>query len=99
MARNAVASIVGLSRERFDVAMDIATGPGSVTPAMRAFFGIISDRERLPPHPAALGGLGFDVDSDDQAVERAVERRQHATLDEVEGGPLAVARRGQRPGR
>src|SRR5262249_61245140 len=46
----------------------------------------------LPPHAAALGRLGLGVDGDGQAVERAIKRRQHAALDEVEGGGLPVAR-------
>src|SRR5262249_56105420 len=47
----------------------------------------------LPPQPAARGGAGLDlVGHGHGAVERAIERRQHTPLDEIEGGRLAVAR-------
>src|SRR6516162_11885261 len=49
-------------------------------------------RLALPPQSAAGRGAGLAVVGHHRAVERAVERRQHATLDEVEGGGLAVAR-------
>src|SRR5262249_54783047 len=49
-------------------------------------------QEILPPQTAAMGGFGFAVIGQDRAVERAVERGQHAALDEIEGGRLAVAR-------
>src|SRR5262249_62073678 len=45
-----------------------------------------------PPQAATVGGLDLAVIGRDRAVERAVERGQHAALDEVEGGRLAVAR-------
>src|SRR5262249_44970953 len=53
-------------------------------------------QEILPPQTAAMGGFGFAVIGQDRAVERAVERGQHAALDEIEGGRLAGrrARRG-----
>src|SRR5262249_56895789 len=52
-----------------------------------------------PPQPAAGGGAGLDlVGHGHRAIERAVERRQHAPLDEIEGGGLAVARARQAPG-
>ena len=49
----------------------------------------------LPPHPAAMRRPGFAVLGDDGAVERAIERGQHAALGEIEGRRLAVARRGR----
>src|SRR5262249_16754714 len=49
-------------------------------------------RRASPPQPAAGGGAGLAVVGHHRAVERAVERGEHATFDEVEGGGLAVAR-------
>src|SRR5215471_20404279 len=46
-----------------------------------------------PPQAAAGGGAGlYLVGHGHRAIERAVERREHAALDEIEGGGLAVAR-------
>src|SRR5262249_56954516 len=45
-----------------------------------------------PPQPAARGGAGLDlVGHGHRTIERAIERRQHTPLDEIEGGRLAVA--------
>src|SRR5215813_8493599 len=45
-----------------------------------------------PPEAAALGRLDLAGVGNDRAVEGAVERREHASFDEVEGRRLAVTR-------
>src|SRR5262245_44095686 len=49
-------------------------------------------RASSPPQPAAGDGPVLAVVGDHGTVERAIERRQHATLDEIEGRRLAIAR-------
>src|SRR5262249_56192124 len=84
MARNAVASIGNLrfGRQRTDDRRG-----EKASRSCRA----------SPPQSAAGRGAGLAVVGHHRAVERAVERREHAALDEVEGGGLAVARSRQIP--
>src|SRR5258705_7632321 len=107
MARNAVASILGSpanfsgrtgGRLKYEGRPAAAT-PLSVIARAHAQSGIApkidsSSRRclRLPPHAAALRRLGLGVDGDGQAIERAVEGRQHAPLDEIEGRAWPAAR-------
>ena len=50
-----------------------------------------------PPHCGAGCGLGLALGHGRGAVERTIERGEHAALDEIERGGLTVAR--PRPGR
>src|SRR5215472_12638995 len=93
MARNAMASIGSLrfGRHRTD---DRRREKASRSSAARRRENRTSFvlRRASPPQAAAGGGAGLAVVGHHRAVERAVERREHATLDEVEGGGLTVAR-------
>src|ERR1019366_5386894 len=59
------------------------------SPAMTENY---SPGSRSPTQRRAGAGCGFAVVHRLGAFERAVERRQHAPLDEIEGRRLAVAR-------
>src|SRR5262245_60873320 len=93
MARNAVASIGNLrfGRQRTDDSRG-EKASRSFEEWRRENLPPFVVRRVSPPQPAAGGSAGLAVVGHHRAVERAVERRQHATLDEVEGGGLAVAR-------
>src|SRR3979409_874827 len=85
MARNAVASI------------DETLGSGCRTdrrqPTKKSKTLMSSvGRGRLPPQSAAGRRRGLAVIGDHRALERAVERGQHAAFDEIERRRLAVAR-------
>src|SRR6516164_9690875 len=93
MARNAVTSIGNLrfGRHRTDDRrrQKASRSSGHWRRENRASFVL---RRASPPQPAAGRGAGLAVIGHHRAVERAVERREYATLDEVEGGRLTVAR-------
>src|SRR5262249_61918922 len=92
MARNAVASIGNLrfGRQRTDDSRG-EKASRSFEDRRRENLTCFVVRRASPPQPAASGGAGLAVVGHHRAVERAVERREYATLDEVEGGGLAGA--------
>src|SRR2546430_1296484 len=90
MARNAVASIGNLRFERHrtdDRRREKASR--SSRDRRRESLASFIRRRASPPQPAAGRGAGLAVVGHHRAVERAVERREHAALDEIEGGGLA----------
>src|SRR2546430_15327314 len=92
MARNAVASIGTLRFERHrtdDRRREKASR--SSRDRRRESLASFIRRRASPPQPAAGRGAGLAVVGHHRAVERAVERREHAALDEIEGGGLAGA--------
>src|SRR5262249_53268246 len=91
MARNAVASIGNLrfGRQRTDDSRG-EKASRSFEDRRRENLPSFVVRRASPPQPAAGGGAGLAVVGHYRAVERAVERSEHAKLDEVEGGGLAV---------
>src|SRR6185436_10145820 len=85
MARNAVASI--------DETLGWRCCPDRRQPTEKSKALLLPDgRRRLPPEPAAGRRPGLAVVGDNRALERTVERGQHAAFDEIEGSRLAVAR-------
>jgi hypothetical protein len=56
-------------------------------------------KRKSPPKTAAVCGLALAVVGNDVALERAVEGRQHAALDEIEGGGRRIAGRAAAAGR